>query len=155
MKRYLTILCLLLISFPAARADDKPVLDEIEFRDVANELRCPTCTGLSVLDSEAKFSVQIRNEVRKQMEDGRSKDEVLKFFTERYGAWILRSPPRSGVNALVWWVPIGLLVLGPLAVWIFVWNRKPVVYTGGIRSRDEIVKQMKDEIATMGSSADG
>lgn len=69
------------------------IVDPIEYQDVASDLRCPTCTGLSVLDSEAAFSIQIKNEVKEQLVAGKHKDEILKFFTDRYGPWILRAPP--------------------------------------------------------------
>ena len=85
---------------------------KLEFRDVAEGLRCPTCTGLSVLESDAKFSTQIKDEVQEQLDKGRSKDEIYKFFVERYGPWILREPPKEGFNFFTWAFPIGLLVFG-------------------------------------------
>lgn len=117
------------------------------YRDVAGELRCPTCTGLSVLDSDAPFSVQIKNEVRTQIEAGKSKDDVLKFFVDRYGPWILRSPPVSGVNALAWLVPIALLILGPLFIWLVIGRKVRKASEEPVRSTAEIVVEMKQELA--------
>lgn len=119
---------------------------EMDFRDVAGELRCPTCTGLSVLDSEATFSVQIKDQVRSQMAAGKSKDEILQFFSERYGPWILRKPPTDGINALVWWFPIGVLILGPMLIWIFIWRRSKTISSGGIRTTEEIIEEMKQAV---------
>jgi cytochrome c-type biogenesis protein CcmH/NrfF len=101
------------------------VVDQQVFKDVASDLRCPTCTGLSVLDSDAAFSVQIKNEVRSQLAAGKSKDDILKFFTERYGPWILREPPKEGVHLLAWVVPLAVLIFGPILIFIFVWKRTP------------------------------
>lgn len=95
-----------------------------EFRDVASDLRCPTCTGLSVLDSDAPFSVQIKNEVKQQLAAGKDKSEILSFFTDRYGPWILREPPKQGINLWAWIIPAGMLLLGPVLIWCFVWNRR-------------------------------
>jgi cytochrome c-type biogenesis protein CcmH/NrfF len=119
------------------------------FRDVAGELRCPTCTGLSVLDSDAAFSIQIRDLVKEQVSAGKNKAEILNYFTERYGPWILRAPPAKGVNALAWALPLGLLVLGPLFVWFFVWRKRKVISTMGVRSSDDILKEMHDELARL------
>ncbi len=113
-----------------------------KFRDVAYELRCPTCTGLSVLESDAKFSLQIKDIVKEQVEAGKSKEEILKYFTERYGPWILRSPPAKGFNILAWLMPILVLLCGPPAVWFFVWRKRRVVSTMGVRAGDEIIKEM-------------
>ena len=112
------------------------------FRDTAYELRCPTCTGLSVLDSDATFSVQIRDIVKEQVRAGKSKSDILQFFTERYGPWILREPPAKGFNAIAWGLPLALLLVGPPSVWFFVWRKRKVVSTMGVRSSDEILVEM-------------
>jgi cytochrome c-type biogenesis protein CcmH/NrfF len=126
-----------------------------QFVDVAKELRCPTCTGLSVLESDAKFSVQIKDIVKEQVEQGKSKDEILKYFTERYGPWILRAPPKTGFNVLAWALPIGVLILGPLLVWFFVWRKRKVVSTQGVRSTDAILAEMHDRLAARRARAGG
>jgi cytochrome c-type biogenesis protein CcmH len=102
---------------------------------------------LSVLDSDAKFSVQIKEEVARQLETGKSKAEILQFFEERYGPWILREPPKEGFNAVVWAFPIALLILGPLCVWYFVWRKTQHVSSGGIRDIPSIVKEMELELS--------
>lgn len=113
-----------------------------QFRDVAKELRCPTCTGLSVLESDAKFSVQIKELVKEQVEAGKNKGEILQFFTERYGPWILRSPPKTGFNALAWGVPIAMMLVGPVLIWAFVWRKKRVITALGVRTLEDVVGEM-------------
>ena len=125
-------------------------VDDKTFKEVASALRCPTCTGLSVIDSEAAFSVQIKDEVKRQLTLGKKSDEILQFFSDRYGPWILREPPTTGVNGLVWLIPILLLTLGPLLIWQFVWreNKKnpETPELSKIRSSDAIIADMKKEI---------
>lgn len=134
---------------PQARPESAIPVDEFKFKDVAGELRCPTCTGLSVLDSEAQFSVQIKDEVKKQLAQGKNKEEILAFFTERYGPWILREPPKEGFNYVAWAVPVALLILGPLGVWFFIWRRPVKVATHGVRAADSILKEMEVELGRM------
>lgn len=119
------------------------VVDQMQFRDVAGDLRCPTCTGLSVLDSDATFSVQIKNEVKEQLAAGKSRDEILKFFVTRYGPWILRAPPAEGVNALAWVVPISALIVGPIAIWFVLGRRRRVRDVHFGRSTEVIVEELK------------
>ena len=152
---YLVIMALLALGKAAAYAQvdvqerkDIKVNQDL-YRDVAGELRCPTCTGLSVLDSEATFSVQIKNQVREQLSEGRSREEVLKFFVDRYGPWILRAPPVQGVNALAWLVPAALLVVGPILIWAFVWRRRPVLTAEVARPSEDIAREMKDRLTQM------
>ncbi len=127
----------------------------IAFRDIAYELRCPTCTGLSVLESDAKFSVQIKDLVLEQVNAGKSKEEILKYFTERYGPWILRSPPKEGVNLLAWIVPIALLTIGPILVWLLVWRRKKVDVNVKVRPSDDIVAEMNQRIEMLRTAMGG
>ncbi len=47
------------------------------FRDIAKEFRCPTCTGLSVLESDAGFSVQIKEQVQEQLNLGKNHDQII------------------------------------------------------------------------------
>ena len=131
------------------------VVDQDQFRDVAEDLRCPTCTGLSVLDSDAAFSIQIKNEVKVQMSQGKQKDEILKFFTERYGPWILRAPPTEGVHIWAWILPVTALLFGSFAIFFFVWRRKPSLERGGsekgghILSTEEAVREMYTRLESM------
>lgn len=118
------------------------------FRDVASELRCPTCVGLSVLESDAPFSKQIKSEVTNQLEAGKSADQILQFFTDRYGPWILRSPPKQGVNILAWVIPLSLLVFGPILVWYFVWrHRNHVTGNESVLPLDEILSCWEQDLA--------
>lgn len=154
LKRLLVALTLAFAAVPALASNygavqDLPEDEQAKFLDTANELRCPTCTGLSVLESDASFSVQIKDIVKEQVKAGKNKDEILKYFEERYGPWILRSPPSKGFNVLAWALPISMLVLGPLIIWASVWRRRKVISTHGVRSSDEIVKEMEAQLSAL------
>lgn len=98
---------------------ETPTVSEQRVHEIAETLRCPTCQGLSVNDSEAGFSVQIRNKVRELLGQGKSESEIQAYFVERYGEWILRTPPAEGINLLIWILPAIGLAGG---MW-FVWNK--------------------------------
>lgn len=119
------------------------------FKDVANELRCPTCQGLSILESDAKFSVQMKNIVESKINSGWEKDKILTYFTERYGPWILRTPPKKGFSLLAWIVPVSLFILGPFLLWIFIWRKKTTITTFGARSTEKILLQMNEELSKL------
>jgi len=116
------------------------------FNTLADELRCPTCTGLSVNQSDAPFSLQIRQAVMDQVQAGNSHENIIKFFTERYGLWILREPPAKGFHFLAWLIPALVFILGPLGVWFFVWRKRVVSDTHGIRSTSLILKELEAEL---------
>jgi cytochrome c-type biogenesis protein CcmH len=86
-------------------------LDE-RARALDTELRCPVCQGTSIADSPAVFAVEMRAVVREQLAEGASDDEVRAFFVERYGVWILLTPPTQGYEVVVWLAPVVVFALG-------------------------------------------
>lgn len=86
---------------------------EIEQRvhRIADQLRCPTCQAISVNDSEASFSRQIREKVRRMVEEGQSDEDIKAYFVSRYGEWILRAPKKEGLGLVLWVAPGAALVL--------------------------------------------
>ena len=130
------------VSLPTNEKKPKFDSNDPNFRDIAKEFRCPTCTGLSVLESDAGFSVQIKEQVQEQLNLGKNHDQIVDFFVERYGPWILREPPVKGFNALAWIVPIALLVLGPILIWLLVWKRRVKADSHGVRSTVVILEEM-------------
>ena len=79
-------------------------------------------TIISVKDSEASFSVQIRQKTDELVEQGYSDQQVRDYFVARYGEWILRSPPKEGFNLLLWSVP-GIGIFFALTL-LYFWARK-------------------------------
>ena len=133
---------------------DDPVLKE-KYLESAKELRCPTCTGLSVLESDAEFSVQIKQQVRDQVQAGKNGEQIRQYFVDRYGPWILREPPKHGFNAFAWIFPIGILALGPIVMWILIWRRKKTVDTFGVRASSVIVQEFHQQVAAARAAAKG
>lgn len=118
MKRILLLLALLILASPLLADEmDKKV------KEIAHQLRCPTCQGLSVKESEAGLAENMKMKIRQMLEEGKSEQEVLDFFVERYGEWILRSPEMSGFNLLLWGMPGVVVLLGGLIVIYYVKNR--------------------------------
>jgi cytochrome c-type biogenesis protein CcmH len=95
---------LLLAALPAAALTP----EEVEQRVLAitDDLRCPTCQALSVKDSEASFSAEIRDKVQRMVQEGQSDDQIKAYFVARYGEWILRAPSKTGIGLVVWVLPL-------------------------------------------------
>lgn len=138
----------MLLSGSGMKAQTQEVDEEL-FRSIAIELRCPTCQGLSILDSSANFSEQIKAQVREQIRQGKSKPEIIDFFVERYGLWILREPPKEGFNLIAWILPTVILILGPILIWFFVWRKRKQIESYGVRSVDAIVEEMNKKLEVM------
>ena len=57
----------------------------------------------------------MRLEIRSQLEQGRSNDQVIAFFEQRYGAFVRYNPPWKPSTWLLWSGPF-LVALGGLAL---------------------------------------
>src|SRR5262249_12598930 len=56
---------------------------------VASQLKCLICQGESVADSPSTLAQQMRTAIREQLQSGRSEQDVIKYFEQRYGAQII------------------------------------------------------------------
>jgi cytochrome c-type biogenesis protein CcmH len=104
-------------SVAARRASTDTALAALT-RDVAAQLRCPVCQGLSLADSPSELALEMKDVVRDQLAAGRTPDEVKAYFVAKYGEWILLEPPRRGVNLLAYALPAIALVGGLGVVWL-------------------------------------
>lgn len=84
---------------------------------LATLLRCVVCQNQTIAESNAPLAADMRREIRAQLQAGRSDEEVLAFFEQRYGAFVRYAPPLRGSTALLWGLPFlaGLAGLGALA----------------------------------------
>lgn len=87
------------------------VLDR-KTREVAAMLRCPVCLNLSVADSPSELAQNMRAVVRERLAGGETEQQVLDYFIQRYGEWVLMKPPAHGVSLLVWVLPAVAVVGG-------------------------------------------
>src|SRR2546425_9313923 len=80
--------------------------------------------------------------VRERLESAESPAEVVQYFVDRYGEWILLSPRRSGFTLLVWLAPLVAVALGLAIVGVLVWKwtRRPAT-TGAARRVDPAMRE--------------
>ncbi len=91
-------------------------VSENQVRRIAHKLRCPTCQGLSVKESEAGLAENMKAKVRSMLSEGKSEAEILEVFVARYGEWILRSPEKKGFNLVLWITPGAIIILAALTI---------------------------------------
>lgn len=122
LSRSLTLVFAMVVGvvvFPSALlAAEKTAVIQVEtaheklVRRVASKLRCPVCQGESVYDSHAEVAVEMKNLISDKLAAGASEADVLTYFQERYGNYILMAPPTSGVHWVIWVFPIFMGLMG-------------------------------------------
>jgi cytochrome c-type biogenesis protein CcmH len=88
---------------------------EREFR-LAETIRCPSCSGQSAATSDSPSSAAIRTIIRDRVNDGQSDEEITDFVVAQYPGTRL-DPSGSGFSALVWALPVGLVVIALAGLW--------------------------------------
>ena len=78
---------------------------------LSNELRCLVCQNQTIADSNAELAVDLRNQVRKQLSEGKSDREILDYMVQRYGEFVLYRPPLSYKTIFLWAGPFALLFI--------------------------------------------
>jgi cytochrome c-type biogenesis protein CcmH len=97
----------------AATAQSDPAMDK-RVAALAVELRCLVCQNQTIADSNASLAVDLRNQIREQLEQGASEQDVIDFMVARYGDFVLYKPPFKASTLALW---LGPFVLLALAVW--------------------------------------
>ena len=94
---------------------------------LSRTVKCPVCSGESVAESNAPASQEIRRQIAEQVQQGQSDDEIRSFYAAKYGQAVLLTPSASGVNVLVWILPVVALAVGiaSLAIVFRRWSSMP------------------------------
>ena len=88
--------------------------EEQRFKDVIEEIRCLVCQNQSLIDSDAELAHDLRAEVYDMMQAGNSDAQIVDFLVERYGDFVLYSPPVKPSTWLIWFGPFVLLLVATL-----------------------------------------
>jgi cytochrome c-type biogenesis protein CcmH len=122
-------LLFLLITVDAALA-------AVEYRQFANaeqqqsyqalisELRCLVCQNQTIADSNADLAKDLRRQVYEMLQQGKTKQEIADFMTARYGDFVLYNPPFKAKTGILWLAPVVFLLIGLMAVFLFVRRKK-------------------------------
>ena len=112
---------------------------EGRLKGLAEELRCLVCQNQTIADSHAPLAVDLRNQIRTQIADGRSDDQIRSYMVERYGDFVLYRPPFKASTLVLWVGPFLLLAIGAVIFAVIVRRRRP-------RRHAELSAQRRSEI---------
>jgi cytochrome c-type biogenesis protein CcmH len=122
---------------------------ERRLKALAEELRCLVCQNQTIADSNAGLAVDLRNQIRTQIGQGRSDEQIRDFMVERYGDFVLYKPPFQATTALLWLGPPLLIATGLGVFLVVVRRRRSAAPPAELpaRRRKELEALLKDEKA--------
>lgn len=114
-------LCLFILSFFFLNASIvAQALTEQEaarWHQLNQQFRCPTCQNESIADSQVGLAADLRAEIKAQIANGKSDEEIRIFMVERYGNFITYEPPLNPITALLWFMPLIFIILMLITLW--------------------------------------
>jgi cytochrome c-type biogenesis protein CcmH len=148
-----TVLAALLLALAGAAfgqaseiANPDPAVER-RLKALAEELRCLVCQNQTIADSNAPLAVDLRNQIRAQIGQGRSDDQIRGYMVERYGDFVLYKPPFHANTAVLWLGPPLLIATGLAVFVLVVRRRKPAAPPAELpaKRRKEIEALLQDE----------
>ena len=112
--RFILVFCL--IQFSYAESIEAKKFDnnsqEMRYRALIDEIRCPVCQGQSIGGSNAALAKDLREKVREMVVSSKSDDDIRKFMTDRYGDFVVFKPPVNTATYILWFAPFIFLIIG-------------------------------------------
>jgi cytochrome c-type biogenesis protein CcmH len=124
-------------------------------RELYALIMCPICSGQTIGQSNAGTSVQMRDLVLKKLRQGETKEEVLQYFTSKYGERILAEPTKGGFNRMLWLLPLFIVVVAVVVISLLMrrWSTRDSVETEprfDENQESEYVTRMEKELKEFG-----
>jgi len=120
MKLLVTIAGILMFASTALAIDVGQSFDDPElqarYEKIIAEVRCLKCQNQTIKDSNAFLESDLRREIRRLLEEGKTDDEIYDFLVARYGDFALYRPRASGRTLILWIAPMLFLLFGAFAL---------------------------------------
>ncbi|NOU44959.1 MAG: cytochrome c-type biogenesis protein CcmH [Methyloglobulus sp.] len=150
MKHGIAIVFLMLIMNSQSWAVDSYQLADPEqqkaYETLISQLRCLVCQNQTIADSNAELAGDLRRQVFEMLQQGKSKDDIVTFMTDRYGDFVLYNPPLKTKTALLWLGPVAFLITGFTVVFWFIRRKKQAAATVfDAEKQKKIRKLLEDE----------
>jgi cytochrome c-type biogenesis protein CcmH len=85
-------------------------------RSLGSRIKCPVCQGEAIVDSPSETARAMMEIVAERVEAGQSDQQIVDYFTDRYGDGILLDPPVGGRTLVLWLLPLVALGAGVLLI---------------------------------------
>ena len=123
----LIVLCLFLPGIAHAIENHPPLANpvlEARYEHLTEEIRCLVCQDQNIANSPAPLAADLRYEVRRMLEAGRSNQGIKAYLVHRYGDFVLFKPPLQPDTWVLWFGPFLAAVGGLCPLVLLLWKRQ-------------------------------
>lgn len=100
---------------------------ESRFKALTLELRCLKCQNQTIFDSKAGLADDLRKQIRDQMHEGKTDEQIVDYLVARYGDFVRYRPAFEGKTLVLWVGPFLLFFVGITALVIQLRKRRRLV----------------------------
>jgi cytochrome c-type biogenesis protein CcmH len=140
------LLGLLLVSWPSLGVIEtyefNSEVDHVRYQKFIEELRCPKCQNQNLAGSNSPIAEDLRREIYRLIDEGKSDTEIIQFMLDRYGDFILYRPRLTSETAILWAAPAIFLLIGAVIV-VLLARRRRVDATGENRLTEQEQARLK------------
>jgi len=135
-------LLLIIILFSTLRADEQNEL----IIDIEKSLMATCCWSGTVYDHGNK---EMEIQIASMVDNGKTKSEIINFYTDKYGERVLSIPVAQGFNIFAWLTPLFFGFLGLLIIFTYMRTSKndvsPMINSSksNVKYNDEIERELK------------
>ena len=111
MTKIIKIFLLLFLMQNNAIAEDSRAIE------LFKEVRCLVCQGQTIHESNAELAEDIKKLIREKISQGETDRQIKEYLVERYGDWILMTPPFNSLTYILWSFPFFIMIIGVFAIY--------------------------------------
>lgn len=104
MKRVWLVLLGMVVAVGAHAAVQEDPLER-EVLEISKTLRCAVCQNQPVSESNSDLAKDMRQIIREQLKTGKSREQIVQYFVDRYGDYVMMKPPAERAGLLLWIAP--------------------------------------------------
>ena len=90
--------------------------EEARAINLFKEVRCLVCQGQTIHESNAEIAEDLKTLIREKIVEGKTDKEIKGFLVEKYGDWILMTPPVKELTYVLWFAPIIFMAIGLIVI---------------------------------------
>ena len=139
---------LLVAALPSIAQENINNITFDQVNEIARLLYCPVCPNETLDNCQTQACVQWREEIREQLAEGQTQQEIIDSFVRRYGDRVLGTPQDPALRALSLITPF-LIAGAALVIGVFTflrWRGRPAAGTQSTGTVSAISDDYRDQI---------
>lgn len=88
-----------------------------QFNELTHIFRCLVCQNEDLAASQATLAMRLKDQLYDMVNEGMATPAIKKYMVRRYGDFVMLKPPLAPRTALLWFLPMLLLLGGVFILW--------------------------------------